>query len=133
MDDEAFEGHQNGRPKRHDGRDPWSLLTRDAVAAEPEARAASTVDLGREVGLATAGDAVAVMLKRERDDTQGRYEEIWLEVTGVDASTTPTTLQAVFDSQPTYVRGVSSGDALTLTSAQILAVRPRRVRSSRPS
>ncbi|MFO0744729.1 MAG: hypothetical protein U1F43_03510 [Myxococcota bacterium] len=126
MDDESFEAHQNGRPRRHDGKDPWSLATRAEVLADPERRAAVSVDLAREPTVPTAGDAVAVLIHRERNDVQGRFEEVWLDVVAVEGLA----IQATFDSQPTYVRGVSAGDALTLDVAHVLSV--RRLKAARP-
>jgi len=119
--DDVFEGHQNGKPKRHDGKDPWSLVTRAELAERDDARAVvSQLGVVEQVAV---GDAVAVVICRERDDTQGRYEEIWLEVTNVGDD-----LVAIFDSQPTYVRGVSPGDALVLTREHVVAVRSSRRR-----
>lgn len=131
MDDDALDAPQNGRPRRHDGRDPWSLVTRAEAARDPAARAEVTADLSRErpseAGLPAPGDAVAVLLRRDRNDAQGRFEEVWLEVTAVDGEA----IAAVFDSQPTWVRGVSSGDPLTLGPEHILTIRQARRRPPR--
>ncbi len=124
MDDEAFEGHQNGRPRRHDGRDPWSLVARAEVLASPELLAALS-DAPAPTSLVPAvGDTVAVLLRRERSDLQGRHEEVWLELTAGGGAR----LEAVFDSQPTYVRGLSAGDPLTPSEADVLRHVPVRKR-----
>jgi len=120
MDDEAFEGHQNGKPRRHDGRDPWSFVPR--ARAVSELAAFTTADPTRAPRAVVAGDAIAVLIERERHDTQGRYEEVWLDVEAVEGDV----IHATFDSQPTYVRGVSSGDPVRLEAAAVLTVRGRR-------
>lgn len=120
MDDESFEGHQNGKPRRHDGRDPWSFVTRERVR---DALAETTsVDLRADPPEPRPGDVIVVVIERARNDAQGRHEELWLEVVSIDGDV----ITATFDSQPTYVRGVSAGDSVTLGRAQVLAVRRGR-------
>jgi len=121
MDDESFEGHQNGRPRRHDGRDPWTFVTRDRVRAEL-ARVTSADVSDAEPPEVRAGDVVVAIVERARNDDQGRHEEVWLEVESVDGDT----LSVTFDSQPTWVRGVSAGDRTTLARACVLGVRRAR-------
>ncbi|MCC6624162.1 MAG: hypothetical protein IT385_23125 [Deltaproteobacteria bacterium] len=120
MDDESFEGHQNGRPRRHDGRDPWSFVSRERVGATPPGT--TSADLTVAPPEPQPGDVIVVVIERERQDAQGRYEELWLEVEAVDGDT----ITALFDSQPTYVRGISAGDRTTLPRACALAVRRPR-------
>ena len=120
MDDESFEGHQNGRPRRHDGRDPWLVVPRARVFAELPS--STTAPPGVAPAIPAPGDLVSVLIERAREDTQGRHEEIWLEVVGLDGDT----IHATFDSQPTYVRGISAGDALTIDMAHVLVTRKAR-------
>ena len=120
MDDVDTEGHQNGRPRRHDGKDPWSFVTRARVVAELAHE--TSADLSVVPGAPQAGDVVSVIIERERHDAQGRFEEIWLDVEAVDGDA----IVARLDSQPTYVRGVAAGDQVRLTQEQILSLRRPR-------
>ncbi len=118
MEDDIIDP-KTGKPRRHDGRDPWSLMARDEVLAR--------TDLGDFVPPAGAdapsaiavGGYAQVVLVRERADPQGRYEALWVELTGTDE----TGFTAVFDNQPTWVRGLAAGDPLRLEARHILRFR----------
>ncbi len=119
MDDDIRDAG-TGKPRRHDGRDPWVVLSRDRVASDATVREAvpgSIAAIG-EAGDVAAGDCVLVVLERQMNDAQGRHEAVWCEVMAVDADG----LDAVFDNQPTWIRGVSSGDPVRLTLEQVLRV-----------
>jgi len=116
MDDDIRDAG-TGKPRRHDGRDPWVVLSRARVAGDATIREAVPGTIG-EPGEVATGDGVLVVLERQMKDAQGRHEAIWCEVMAVDAEG----LDAVFDNQPTWIRGVSSGDPVRLTREQVLRV-----------
>ena len=117
MDDDDI-GEVGGKPKRHHGRDPWS------VAARPDG-----ADLPN---MPSVGDFVALQFVRERNDAQGRFEELWVEVTAVEVAADGTPeFAAALDNQPTWIRGLSAGDPVRFTAAQVLAVRPPYGKKSR--
>lgn len=117
MDDELVDA--TGKRKRHDGRDPWAVVTRERVLAETEVREVAPGridgDLGREIGV---GAMVLIVLERLRNDPQGRFESVWCEVTAVDGDQ----LEAVLDNQPTWIRGISSGDPIRFAREHVLRV-----------
>jgi hypothetical protein len=117
MDDDILDS-RTGKPRRHDGRDPWSLM--------PRAEALARSDLGAFVPpLGDAPEAIAVggyallLFERQRADLQGRYEALWVEVTGADESG----FAALLDNQPTWIRGLSAGDALRFEARHVLRFR----------
>lgn len=65
------------------------------------------------------GDFVALELVRERNDLQGRNEELWVEVTAANGDA----FEATLDNQPTYIRGLSPGDSVSFVLAQVRQVR----------
>ena len=99
-----------GKPKRHHGRDPWSVALRPGDMATPR--------------VPNVGDFVAIELVRERNDLQGRNEELWVEVTAVNGER----FEATLDNQPTYIRGLSPGDPVSFVFAQVREVRTPRAR-----
>lgn len=118
MDDDLLDA-RTGHHRRHDGRDPWSLMTR--------AEALVRRDLGEHVpslppeapGPIAVGGYVLLLLVRERADLQGRYEALWAEVTGQD----DLGFDAVLDNQPTWIRGLASGDAIRFEGRHVLRFR----------
>lgn len=122
MDDDIRDAG-TGKPRRHDGRDPWVVLSRERVAGDATIREAvpGSIAAAGEVGEAPSvaeGDGVLVVLERQMNDAQGRHEAVWCEVMAVDMDG----LDAVFDNQPTWIRGVSSGDPVRLRLDQVLRV-----------
>ncbi len=107
-DDELVDA--GGKPKRHHGRDPWSIALRPGDLATPRAP--------------SVGDFVALDLVRERNDAQGRHEELWVEVTAVNGDA----FEATLDNQPTYIRGLSPGDPVSFVLGQVRQVRPPKGR-----
>ena len=118
MDDDILDA-RTGKPRRHDGKDPWSLMPREEALARG--------DLGEHVpalargapGAVSIGGYALLVFVRERADTQGRYEALWVEVTGADAAG----YDAVLDNQPTWIRGLASGDAVRFEARHVLAFR----------
>jgi len=118
MDDDLLDA-RTGHHRRHDGRDPWSLMPRDQALAR--------ADLGEHVppipadapGPIAIGGYVLLLFVRERADLQGRYEALWAEVTGEDALG----FDAALDNQPTWIRGLASGDALRFEARHVLRYR----------
>lgn len=117
MDDELVDA--TGKRKRHDGRDPWAVVTRERVLAESEIRdvAPGRID-GAGGGEPGVGAMVLVVLERLRNDPQGRFESVWCEVTAVDEEG----IDAVLDNQPTWIRGISSGDPIRFGREHVLRV-----------
>lgn len=114
MEDDIIDA-KTGKPRRHDGRDPWSLLDRDAARALPEL----DVKVASDAPTIVVGGYVEVVLVRERNDPQGRYEALWVEVTGADESG----FAGTFDNQPTWVRGLAAGDALRFEAKHVMRFR----------
>jgi len=119
MEDDILDP-KTGKPRRHDGKDPWSLMPRDEVRARSDLGVFVPPDAPAEVGPITVGGYAQVVIVRERADIQGRYEALWIEVTGADGDG----FAAVWDNQPTYVRGLASGDALRFEARHVLRFRP---------
>lgn len=99
-----------GKPKRHHGRDPWSVASRPADMPAPR--------------VPCVGDFVALEFVRERNDPQGRSEELWVEVTGADGHA----FEATLDNQPTFIRGLSPGEPVRFALAQVRHVRTPKAR-----
>ena len=112
MDDELTDA--SGKRKRHDGRDPWAVVVRERVLGDDQIR---EVVPGRiDAGDPSAGQSVLIVLERLRNDPQGRFEAIWCEVVAVDGDR----IEAVLDNQPTWIRGISSGDPITFERECVL-------------
>lgn len=119
MDDDLLDT-RTGHHRRHDGRDPWSLMSREEALAR--------TDLGEHVpplpqeapGPIAVGGYVLLLFVRERADPQGRYEALWAEVTGADALGH----DAVLDNQPTWIRGLAAGDVVRFEARHALRFRP---------
>jgi hypothetical protein len=109
VDDDEL-GEAGGTPRRHHGRDPWSIAPRPEAMATPRAPA--------------VGDFVALELIRERTDWQGRSEELWVEVTAVDGDA----FEGTLDNQPTWIRGLSPGDRVQFGLADVRQVRTPKTR-----
>jgi hypothetical protein len=117
MDDELVDA--TGKRKRHDGRDPWAVVSRERVLAEAVIREAVPGRLDPiDDGALAVGAMILIVLERLRNDPQGRYESVWCEVTAVDGEV----IDAVLDNQPTWIRGISSGDPIQLTRDGVLRV-----------
>ncbi len=115
MDDEGELTDASGKRKRHDGRDPWAVVARARVEAEAEIR---QVVPGRvDGGEPTPGDSVLIVLERLRNDPQGRFEAVWCEVTAIGED-----IEAALDNQPTWIRGISSGDVIRFGRDAVLRV-----------
>lgn len=100
MDGEPGEA---GTRRRHDGKDPWHLATVDVPYPDPIA----------------AGDLVALRFVRDRDDHQGREEELWVRVVGPrDAGG----WRGELDNQPTYIRGLSDGAEIVFGPDHVIKV-----------
>ncbi len=119
MEDDILDP-KTGKPRRHDGKDPWSLMARDEVRARTDLGPFVPSDVPSELGPITVGGFAQVVIVREREDLQGRYEALWIEVTGQDEHG----FEAVWDNQPTYVRGLASGDPLRFQASQVISFRP---------
>lgn len=119
MEDDILDP-KTGKPRRHDGKDPWSLMPRDEVRARTDLGTFVPSGLPAEVGPITVGGYAQVVIVRERADLQGRYEALWVEVTGQDAEG----FDALWDNQPTYVRGLASGDPLRFEARHAIAFHP---------
>jgi|GEM_PF-1619291 len=118
MEDDILDP-KTGKPRRHDGKDPWSLMPRDEVLARSDLGDFVPNGAPAEVGPISVGGYAQVVIVRERADVQGRYEALWVEVTDAhDAG-----FSAVWDNQPTYVRGVASGDPLRFEARHVLRFR----------
>ena len=108
---------KTGKPRRHDGKDPWSLM--------PRGEALGRSDLGEHVPpvVGPAPEAIApggyalLLFVRERADQQGRYEALWVEVTAQDGDG----FSAALDNQPTWIRGLAAGDAVRFEARHALA------------
>ncbi len=118
MEDDILDP-KTGKPRRHDGKDPWSLMPRDEVRARSDLGDFVPKNVPEHAGTITIGGYVEVVIVRERADLQGRYEALWLEVTGLDGEL----YEAVFDNQPTWVRGVASGDVVRFEARHVLRAR----------
>jgi len=118
MDDDITD-LKTGKPRRHDGKDPWSLMPRVEVLARADLGDFVPAGLPAGVGAITVGGYAQVVIVRERADPQGRYEALWVEVTGADEQG----FAGVWDNQPTWVRGVSSGDPLRFEARHVLRFR----------
>ena len=117
MEDEHIDP-KTGKPRRHDSKDPWSLMAHDVALGVELGPFVPPLPTG-EVGEPRVGDFVLVVMVRERNDPQGRYEALWVEVTGRDGGA----FDGVFDNQPTWVRGVASGDAVRFEQRHVMRVR----------
>lgn len=119
MDDDLTDA-STGKRKRHDGKDPWLVLTREAVLADEAIRALVPGPIAKEPEALAAdhGDGILIVLERQRLDPQGRHEALWCEVASVDGEL----YGCVLDNQPTWIRGLSSGDPLTVSREQVLRV-----------
>jgi hypothetical protein len=102
MDGEPGEA---GTRRRHDGKDPWHLAPAPVAWPDPIA----------------AGDLVALRFVRERDDHQGREEELWVRVVGRAEGGGWT---AELDNQPTYIRGLSDGAEVAFGPEHVFKVMP---------
>lgn len=118
MEDDILDP-KTGKPRRHDGKDPWSLMPRDEVLARSDLGDFVPAGTPAEAPAISVGGYAQVVIVRERADLQGRYEALWIEVTGQDDSG----FTAVWDNQPTYVRGLASGDALRFEARHALRFR----------
>lgn len=118
-------GRGHGHGSRHhrpgdDERDPWSLVPagsgRDLGSHVP----AAAVPTAAAVAALRPGDLVAVVLEREgRDDEQGRYERLWVELTEVLGDGR---FRGELDNQPTFIRGLANGAALELGAGDVYDV-----------
>lgn len=115
MDDEGELTDSSGKRKRHDGRDPWAVVPRARVEAEAEIR--DGVPGRIEGGDPGVGQSVLIVLERLRNDPQGRFEAVWCEIVAVGE-----VIEATLDNQPTWIRGISSGDAIQFGPEAVLRV-----------
>ena len=119
MEDDIIDP-KSGKPRRHDGKDPWSLLPRDEVLARGDLGDFVPAIPTGEVGAIAPGGYVQVVIVRERNDPQGRYEAVWVEVVGPIGDG----WEGTFDNQPTWVRGVAAGDVVRFEQRHVLSTRP---------
>lgn len=118
MDDDLFDA-SSGKKKRHDGRDPWAAVTRARVLAEPELRAFVPGSIVADLPARwPPGAMVLILLERLRNDEQGRFEAVWCEVMDDDGRD----LELVLDNQPTWIRGLASGDIVRAPHEAVLRV-----------
>jgi hypothetical protein len=113
MDDDLTDA--TGRPRRHDGRDPWSLVPRELLEVDASLRALVPGAIAAPDSLAP-GDVVLLLFTRERLDPQGRHEALWVEVEAVEGDE----VQGVMDNQPTWIRGLAAGDPIRFAHGHIL-------------
>ncbi len=118
MEDDLIDP-KTGKPRRHDGRDPWSFMTRHAVLAAGDLGPFVPPPPPGEPAEIQPGAYVQLVIVRERNDPQGRYEAVWIEVAGGEGDDFVGTL----DNQPTWVRGLAAGDEVRFSRAHVLAVR----------
>lgn len=108
---------RTGKPRRHDGRDPWSFMTREEALAATDELGLHVPPLPSEAPPPVSpGGFVLLVVVRERPDPQGRHEAVWVEVTGADDDG----FTGVLDNQPTWVRGLASGDTVRFQQRHVM-------------
>ena len=109
-------------------RDAWSLIPIDAVptgglgAHVPDAPPpAAAVRAGLPVG-----GLAALVFRREASaaEVQGLYERLWVEVVARDGDA----YRGELDNQPTFIRGLKNGAAVTFGPEHVFAVMTPRAR-----
>jgi hypothetical protein len=111
MDEELIDA--GGKPRRHDGKDPWSLVPLDELDETLRGLVPGRIEPPQVLG---EGDAVLLLFRRERLDLQGRHEALWVEVTSVEGAS----VEGVMDNQPTWIRGLASGDPIRFELRHVL-------------
>lgn len=110
---------------RHHARDPWTLLTLDALATAPAGGLGPHVPTSAVPDEATrrdlaVGALAGLVFAREtaRDDAQGKYERLWVEVLEAGEGR----YVGELDNQPTYIRGLDNGARVEFGPEHVFAV-----------
>lgn len=109
-------------------RDAWHLVPIDAVPPEglgPHVPDAPTPDAATRASLAV-GTLAALVFRREASaaEVQGIHERLWVEVVGRDGDR----YRGELENQPTFIRGLKNGDAVTFGAEHVFSVLTPRVR-----
>lgn len=103
-------------------RDAWSLVSLDAVPAGglgPHVPDAPVPDSATRLHLGV-GALAGLVFRREASaaELQGIYERLWVEVVGHDGDH----YRGELDNQPTFIRGLKNGAAVTFGPEHVFAV-----------
>ncbi|MBL8784191.1 MAG: DUF2314 domain-containing protein [Deltaproteobacteria bacterium] len=119
MEDDIIDA-KTGKPRRHDGRDAWAFVTREAARALGDLGPhVAPIRWDRDPGAPSVGGYALLVMERKSPDAQGRFEGVWVEVTGQEGER----WEGVLDNQPTWIRGVSSGDKVAFGLDHVMLAR----------